>query len=83
MKGVFMTSDGKIFESEAKAAAHEKMAKYHDTIMEWAEQEYEGKQGMATRATNIVISWELVREQVIEKAMAAAAAKEAEVEEVE
>jgi len=70
MKPVYMTSDGKTFDSKEKAENHEKMAQYYPTILEWAAEEYEGKQGMATRAANIIIAWELSREAVIAQAKA-------------
>jgi len=67
MEQVFRTSDGQEFTDPALAEKHEQMAKYFPSILEWAEKAYEGKQGMPKRAANVVIRWELDREEVIQK----------------
>jgi hypothetical protein len=65
MKQVYISSDGRQFESPEECQAHEEHAPIFAKILEWAKVEYAGKKGLATRNAHAALDWEKARERVL------------------
>lgn len=71
MQQVFISEDGKHFDTQEACEKHEHMAKYADVFKRWAYTKFfkedmapKGVHIMAARAANILIAWEQDREKV-------------------
>jgi hypothetical protein len=66
MKQVFMSDDGKSFDTAEACAEYEQMGEKRAVIKKWADETFkDDKKGSATRAYNGAIRWEAVRESVL------------------
>jgi len=64
MKQVFVSEDGRNFDSAEACQRYEATMGQRATVERWANTVYGTKRGQSTRATNAVLNWEADRDAV-------------------